>query len=384
MPPSDGRRTVFFLASTLVTGGAERIVASLATKLPERGFETVVLCLRGRGAVGEELAARGVPVSDDLARGRFDPVAPFRVAGILRRDRGGILYALDHHDALCAGAAAGLLAGLRHRVMPLHSTGLWGRSRSLSLSDRLSVPFYERVIALARTHADWIVEREKIDRRRIAVVNNGVDVQRFRPPEAGEKDRIRSELGIEPAAFVIIVVAKLRPEKNHRMLIDAVEKLRERMPGLLLLVVGGGGEEARLRAHVTERELEPAVRFTGLRNDVESLLRAADVSVLPSHPVVETFPLTVLEAMATGLPVVATRVGSIADMLTDGEEGLLTPPGDAGALAGAIETLADTARRLEMGKRARSRASGRFSEARMIDEYARLFSSLIAGERSRG
>ena len=355
MRPSDGGRTVFLLSSTLVTGGAERIVAALATGLPGRGFDTVALCLRERGTVGDELAASGVEMHDNLARGRFDPLAPIRAARLLRRDPGGVLYALDHHDALFTGAAAGILAGLRHRVMPLHSTGLWGRSRSLTASDRMASRFYERVVALAGTHADWIARREGIDRRRIVVVNNGVDTDRFRPPEPGERERLRGELGIAPERYVVVVVAKLRPEKNHVMLLDAIERLGGRIPGLLLLVVGAGEEEARLRSRVETRRLEDAVRFLGLRTDVERLLRAADVSALPSHPVVETFPLTVLEAMASGLPVVATRVGSIEEMLTNGEEGLLTAPGDAAAFGEAIARLDDGDLRASMGGKARRR-----------------------------
>ncbi|MBN1884638.1 MAG: glycosyltransferase [Candidatus Krumholzibacteriota bacterium] len=383
MHPSDGGRTVFFLSSTLVTGGAERIVAALATKLPARGFRTVSLCLRERGPVGESIARAGIETRDRLASCRYDPLSPVRVAKRLRKDRHGILYALDHHDALLCGAAAGLLAGLRHRVMPLHSTGLWGRKGSLNLSDRLALPFYERVVALAGTHAAWIAEREGVDPRRIAVVNNGVDTGRFHPAEPGERNRTRRELGIDADAFVIVVVAKLRPEKNHAMLLDVVAGLRGLIPGLILLVAGSGKEEARLRARADAAGLGAAVRFLGLREDVPRILRASDVSVLPSHPVVETFPLSVLESMASGLPVVATRVGSIAEMVEDGEEGFLVDPGDEAGLRGAIARLADGDLRTVIGIRARERAVSRFSEERMIDEYARLFGRLVAGERSR-
>ena len=143
------------------------------------------------------------------------------------------------------------------------------------------------------------------------------------------------------------------------------------------MIVGEGEEAGKLQRLQRKLALEDTVRFMGAREDIPEMLAASDVSVLCSHPVVETFPLAVLEAMACGIPVVVTAVGSIPEMVTHGSEGLVVPPGNADALTAALLDLSrDAGRRAEMGRRAHERVASSFSEARMVEEHAALFRSL--------
>ena len=362
------------LASTLVTGGAERVIEALALGLPQRGYAVRVLCLHEPGEIGIEIAGNGIPVISRIARFRFDPCACARLASALRGSRRGVLLSLDHHDALCVGAIASRCAGLKHRLVAVHSTGLWGKTSSFSWSDRLVLGSYERVIALANAHAEHLVNRERIERGKVCVIPNGVDTGRFRPARSDEeRAALRRALSIPAERFAVAMVAALRPEKNHAMLIEAASRIARSRRDFLFLIVGEGTEAGRLRQMTRERSLEEFVRFMGRRSDVSDILRAADASVLCSYPVVETFPLVLLEAMACGVPVVATDVGAVREMLVNGEEGMIVPPGAVIPLAEALVSLADQSDvRRRIGERARDRVVRDFTLERMVEGYAAL------------
>ncbi len=372
-------RTVILLGSTLVTGGAEMVLRALALGLPGRGFETHVVCLYDPGAIGRELIERGVRFHGNLSRHRFDPMIPFKLARIFREDEGAVLVSLDHHDATFWGAVASRIARMKRRVLSVHSTGLWSKTSSFKFTDRLVLGIYDRVVALADMHAEHLSKREGIDPGKLAVIHNGIDTSRFSPPGSGEeKASLRARFSVPAGNFVVTIVAALRPEKNHEMFLEAAAKVSSQVTDCTFLIVGEGQEAGKLQRLSRELSLEGSVRFMGLRDDVADILAVSDACVLCSYPVVETFPLSVLEAMACGLPVVATGVGSIPEMLGNGEEGLIVPSGDIEALSGALIRLArDASLGREMGKKARSRVIEHYSETRMVQRYGDMLSDLF-------
>jgi glycosyltransferase involved in cell wall biosynthesis len=382
MALSEQSLRVDILASTLVTGGAEKVIEALADGLPDHGFKPRVLCLHGPGEIGAEIMQSGAPVLSGIARFHFDPSVFFRLAAIFGHDRPAILLSLDHHDAVFWGALASRYAGIRHRVLAVHSMGLWGTGKSFSRSDRLMLGTYHRIIALANAHADYLAEREKIARKKLCVINNGVDTSRFHPVNSeAERDAIRDVLVLPRGIFIVAIIAALRPEKDHEMLLAAVSRMLKIRSDFIVLIVGEGAEAGKLHAMARELSLGSNVRFLGRRSDVSVLLSASDASVLCSHPIVETFPLVVLEAMASGLPVVASDVGAVREMLADGEEGLIIPPGDAEALAGRLLMLAEKPElRKRIGARARERVIRDFSEETMVKRYADLLRMLVHEE----
>ena len=264
-------------------------------------------------------------------------------------------------------------------MLSVHSTGLWGRKSSFTLSDRMVLPLFDKVVALASPHADYLEHGEGIPGEKIVVIHNGVDTKRFSPvgSPAG-RERMRKELGIPDPAFVVTIVAALRPEKNHEMLLRAAGELSDQR--YLFLLVGEGNEEEKLRKLAEELSLGERIVFMGRRNDIPDILSASDLFVLCSHPVVETFPLSVLEAMSSGLPVISTRVGSIETILEDGREGVIIEPGDLDALVDAVRSLGqDAARRREIGVMARRKVVERFSLDGMVAHYASLIKDVLDG-----
>jgi glycosyltransferase involved in cell wall biosynthesis len=370
---------VEILASTLVTGGAERVIEELVLALPAHGLPARVLCLHEAGEVGAGIARRGAPVVSRIARYRRDPFACARLASLLARNRGAVFLSLDHHDAVFAGSIAARWAGVKHRFLAVHSTGLWGKRSSFSMSDRLVLRSYEGIVALAKSHADYLVRREGIDERKIRIIPNGVDAGRFRPARSeDERGALRDALSIPASRFVVVIVAALRPEKNHGMLLEAAARMKARRGDFIFLVVGEGAEAERLQRRSRELSLGDTVRFMGRRDDVPAILSAADASVLCSHPVVETFPLAVLEAMSAGLPVVASDVGAVREMIVDGEEGRIISPGDVDALVDALAALADApdAGRA-MGRKGRERVVRDFTVEGMVGRYAEMFGEAL-------
>jgi glycosyltransferase involved in cell wall biosynthesis len=371
--------TVCLLASTFAMGGAERVALSLALGLGRRGVRPFVISLREPGPIGKEMLDGGVPFESNIAGSGRDPRILGKLAGRLRKESADLLFCLDHHNAMFWGAVASKVAGVERRVLSVHSTGLWGRRSSFSLSDRFVMPFYDRVVALAETHADYLENNEGIPRNRITVIHNGIDITRHRPAASREERlRLRNTIGISASAFVVTIVAALRPEKNHEMLLRAAAELSCE-GDYLFLIVGEGKEGATLRALAEQLSLGGTVRFTGNRGDIPEILAASDLFVLSSHPVVETFPLSILEAMAAGLPIVSTRVGSVEAILASGQEGILIEPGDLEALTRSIRMLrADESKRTAIGENARRRVASQFSLDKMMDEYIALFQELLS------
>jgi glycosyltransferase involved in cell wall biosynthesis len=197
---------------------------------------------------------------------------------------------------------------------------------------------------------------------RIRAIPNGVVIP---PPDPTARARVRAEFGLgdDPT---LIVVSRLHPDKGIQELLDATDKLRAEVPALRLLVVGDGAHRSPLEEQTRRLGLDDVAVFTGFRTDVTALLRAADVSVLPSHH--ENMPYSVLEAMAVGLPVVATAVGGVPEVVVDGETGILVPPGDAGPLKEALASLLrDRAAASAMGRAGLARVRARFTRRHMLE-----------------
>ncbi|MBN2071276.1 MAG: glycosyltransferase [Candidatus Krumholzibacteriota bacterium] len=368
-------KNLIIVCSTLVTGGAEVIVKALCELLPRHRLEPVLVCLREPGEVGEAIASSGIRTFSRLAGARYDPLAVFRLAGVLKRYPGAGIIVLDHHDAIFLTAIATKFIDGRRKVLSVHSTGLWKTGKIFNWTDRLVLGSYDKVIALADNHRDFLSENEGVSDDRLVIINNGVDIARFHPVETREKKGAKKLLGLSDEDFVVTIIAALRPEKNHMMFIEAALKIAESEGGRFrFLIVGEGPMETGLKKAADRLLSQGTLKFLGRREDTESILAATDVAILSSFPVVETFPLTILEAMATGLPVISTAVGSIPEMLEDGREGILIESGDVGALAeNMIRLSKERTFREEIGRKARDRVIRDFSVDRMIEGYAGLF-----------
>lgn len=369
---------VSFVASTFTVGGSERVLSHLITRLPVARYRIRLYFLRESGKLGRALFTQGIGGAERLQHHRYDPATAIRLSRHFKRDRPDVLFILDHHNAMMWGRIAGLLEKVPKTVVASHATGLFGGKHNFRLTDRWLMEFTDRVVALSRAHARYLTETEGVAPGKIVVIENGIPVAEYGDIDAESVASLRRELGLLPEHRVVMMVAALRPEKAHEVLLEAARVLVASRDDLVFLVVGGGQRREELESMRSSMGLERAVRFLGVRRDVARLLQLADVLALPSHPAVETLPLSVLEAMAAGVPVVATRVGSVPELIEDGHTGLLIDPGDPPGLAGAIATCIDESERSRvMADRAREVVAARYSVETMVEGYDRLFESLV-------
>ncbi len=372
-----------FVATALPVGGAERIIQHLVMGLDRTRFDVAVATLREPGRVGEEIAAAGIPLRHGwTGPQKLDPLLIPRFREWLRREGFRILYFLDHPHAIFHGMLASLATPVRLRVMPVHTTGRWGGRASVPRSTRLFLPWIDRLIAIAEAQREYLAREEGIPDRKMAVIRNAIPAEEpDAATRAARRAAVRSELAIDPRAPVVAILAVLRPEKNHELLLRALAEIAPPVEGLVVLVIGDGPRHEFLEAETLRLGLHGTVRFLGHQPQGRRFWAAADLAVLCSHPRVETLPLSLMEAMDAALPVVATDVGALRELVTPGENGELVPPGSADALSGAIlRILSDPARARAYGEESQRRVARQYRVGRMVRETEELLLRLLPPE----
>lgn len=368
-------------------GGSEVQILELFRHLDPAVVRPRLVCLRRAGPLAAEFRAAGFPVSVLDRQGRYDMRTLPRLLRDLRRNgTAAVLVVHFHRASLTLGRLAARLSGavnlIAVRDMDLVQVGLRCLPRyvvnTLFLSDAL--------VLQAPSQGSYLHEAEGVgryrwQRTREVVIRNGIDL-RERPGE-NERAAARAALGAGPDEVVVGIVARLAAQKAHEVLLRAVAVLADDHPRLLLVVVGGGEREGELRALAREWGLADRVVFTGVRRDVPALLAAFDIFCLSS--VHEGTPVTVIEAMAAGIPVVLTDAGAVRDMVSDGEEGFVVPVGDVVALADRIARLAtDPDLRGAMGVRGRRRAEADYPVQAMARRFEELLTELVAAPSGDG
>jgi glycosyltransferase involved in cell wall biosynthesis len=373
------RIRVALVASTLGVGGAERVTADVLELLPEGRFETRLYFLRDAGWWGRTLFERGLGGVERLRDGASHTTALCRLVRHFHAYRPDVVVCLDHHDAMTLGRLAGIVCGARGMVVASHATGLVGRKHVFGVGDRVLMDFTARVIAVSESHARYLRSREGLPASAVTIIENGVNLAEWPPVTVTSRRAARASLELGEDERVVLMVAAMRPEKAHDALLRAARMLRDAGMSATVLLAGDGELRATLEDRVRSLGIVDDVRFLGVRHDVARLLHASDAMVLPSLDVVETLPLAVIEAMAVGVPVVASAVGSIPELIGDGDTGFLVPPADAVAVAGRLGYIfKNPAQAQRIAGRGRDRVRGRYRIEATARRYEALFEELVA------
>jgi glycosyltransferase involved in cell wall biosynthesis len=360
---------VLFVGPKLAAGGAERQLSILLPGLRNRGIDARLIALDGAGPFAESLQRSGVPLDVVFMRHQADLPSLLR-SELLRR------FA---PDAVVSRSVSGLYVG--HAVARWrHASHIHNDHRGAGLPltrrreamARLIARRIDRVIVVSADQAPgWLARGYPA--ARIVVVANGVEA----PTVPESKLDIRRELGISDSAVVALLVAALRPEKDVAAFVRAVLLARETHSELIGLVAGEGPDRPDVEAASMG---DPAIRLLGHQADIARLLKAADIFVLASR--YEAVPMAILEAMAAGLPVLATSVGGIPDVVLHGESGLLVAPGDVDAMAMSLSELAaNRDLRAAMGAQGARRQRERWSADVMVEGYARVLDEVCSRSR---
>ena len=367
--------TIFHVIETVGPGGAETVFIQLATR---ESKERNIAALPGPGWVADTLNAGGVaPLHLAISRTRsVVDVGLYR--NLVRHIRENNVNLLHSHTLGVSVYAC--LAGLRtgvpvictlHGEPDLGRRGRWRRIKFGILRRGAA-----RIVLVSNHLRDNLLRESRIPASRTSVVHNGVDCDRH----AGAPDRtFRAELGIGDDCFLFGAIGNVRVLKAYDDLLRAAAIAVRENPKLRIAVVGEGSGELldgllRLRA---ELGLEKIVHFVGFRQDITLPLRSFDAFVLSSRS--EGFSIATIQAMASGLAVIATRSGGPEEIVTDGVDGLLVPGADPAALAGAMVRLAgDKELRATLGKAARGTARAKFSLTKMLESYEEIYGATLA------
>jgi glycosyltransferase involved in cell wall biosynthesis len=358
--------TVLHVGKVSGISGSEAHLLTLLPGLLERGWDAR-FCLLHEGEPGawefaERLAATGVVVDEVRLERDVDPRAFARLVGVARGVRPALL-----HTHLVHGDAYGLPAGKLARVPVLASTkhgfNPFRNSRGFALGDRSLGRLADLHIAISAGLADYLADTEGFDRATFEIVHYGVAAGPEPPPP--------------PREPMLLCVGRLVPIKGHSTLLHAFADARERVPELTLELAGDGPLHTELEALARRLELGGSLRLSGRVSPIAPAYERAAAVVVPSLG--EGFGMVALEAAERGRPVIASAVGGLPEIVEDGATGVLVPPSDHRALAGAIVDLAtDPERAARMGSAARRRALDEFSLGRCADRIDELYRSALA------
>ena len=327
----------------------------------------------------EYMESEGVRCFSCDCRSRADyPIAMLRLARLLRREGINILHTHLFEPSVI-GMLAGAIARTGTRVVTRHYSDYHTRIHKKwhVRLDQLCTRLSHAVIGVSSHTAEHLIEVERAPRDKVQVVLNGIDFERVKLSSPDARERIRREFSAENE-YLLLVVARLHPEKGHHCLFQALPEIgRRASKPVRLLVAGDGTFAAAYRDEVNAIGCSEMVNFLGFRKDSPDLIAAADLLILPS--LAEAFGLALTEALYLGTPVVATRVGGIPEIVDDGIDGALVPPGDSKALASAIiELLANPERRQRLAGAGRQKVLKRFRFERMVRSYEAIYAN-VAG-----
>lgn len=377
--PCGGLPRVILLTDADVFAGTERHMLDLARGLRAAGAAVTLAC-PSPSALEDAAGKEGLPFLAIQKRGLVDRAAVRTLVGLLRSGDADVVHTHNGRTALSAALAVrraglGRCVMTQHFLHPNHATQRGPKALLSGLAHGWVTRQMSGVIAISEAVRAAMLARREVPGGKITVIPNGIAAPDAGLPEAGGE--IRRSLGIAPDAPLLVCAARLEAEKDLASLVAAMSAVRDALPAARCLIAGDGSLRPALEQQVQRLGLTDAVHLLGFRSDALALIAAADLFVLPS--LAEPFGLALLEAMALGKPVVATRAGGPLEIVEDGETGLLVPPSSPDDLAtGIARLLSDPATARRLGENGRARFADRFTSDRMARATLAVYQKAVS------
>lgn len=369
------RIPVLFFTNSTLWGGVEGHICGLLQNFSREVFRPHLVCdpaifERFRAAVPPDVPVTALELSSPT-----HVASAVRFARLIWRERFRLVHSHMFWGSLFASPIAWAY-GVPVIIETLHGTEAWRKGwKASNTIDRTINRFVTKHVAVCESDARFLAEKKRVPRSKIEIIHNGIDIRKATTSEDARRT-IRHAIGAAEGDCVLITVARFHKGKGHRVLLEAIQELASRHSQVKLVLLGEGEEQPEMRALCTSLGITEKVRFAGFQPNVAEWLSAADINVLPTF--YEGFPLTILEAMAAGLPTVASNVGGIPEAIEDGSSGLLVPPGDARKLAAAISGLVGNAEaRTRIGNAARTRVMQHFTFKQQVKATENLYLNLL-------
>ena len=365
------RVRICHLITELAPAGAERMVYELARRLDRGRFDVQVAALRG-GAVADWLSEAGIKTTVLDVRGKWDIARAAKLVGLLRRERIDILHTHLFHADLVGRLAAWRVGSIR-LVHTVHTAEARWRPWQFAFTRRTD-RLCDRIVAVSESARDHHARLSRLPHSKYTVIPNGIDPAEFARDE-NTRRQLRAEWGLADDDVLAATVGRLSEEKGVETLLAAMRELAASHPGLHLVLAGDGPLRAKAQRYIDRHLPAGRVRLLGYVSDVRGVLSAADLLAMPSRW--EGFGLSAAEAMAAELPVVASDVPGLRDLVVDGQTGLLIPADNPAALADALRTLSgDAELRLRLGQAGRHRIQNYFHISATVSAHEALYGEL--------
>ncbi|GGG00526.1 glycosyltransferase [Paenibacillus aceti] len=360
---------ILFILTGLNYAGAENQVVQLCRGFRSRGHQALVVSMVEPEAYLEELGELGVEVrSLGMAKGVPDPRGILRLRQIIKEFGPDVVHSHLVHANILARITR-LFVKMPVLICTAHNVNEGGKLREWLY--RMTDPLCELTTNVSEEAVRQYVERKVVPRHKIKFMPNGITLGSF--GQGRDKEWLADELGIAADSFVWLAVGRLVPEKDYPNLFAAFTAVLKQYPGSVLLVAGTGPERPALEKQCRELGIEDQVKLLGLRKDIPALMRFADAYVMSSQW--EGFPMVLLEASASGLPMVVTDVGGNREAVLDGVSGLLVPPEDSQQLSDRMLEMMSlsTVELAAMGEQARKHVSERFDMEVIVTQWTRIY-----------
>ncbi|MDC4205467.1 MAG: glycosyltransferase [Candidatus Manganitrophus sp.] len=367
---------IAYVALELHFGGLQRVVSQLIRRINGEQFEPILICLDHGGIFGGELEKEGIPtyvlnrrpgpIDWKVLRGLYKILALHKV-DLIHSQNGCSFYSAVSGQA---ARVAGIIHTDHGRLLP--------DKRTARLEDRFSSWLMDRVVGVSSELTEYLASVVNVSRRKLATIINGVDCSRFMPMDENQRRRLRSEWGVTDEDRVIGTVCRLDPIKNLGFFIRSMPEICRRAPMCKLIVVGDGPCRQELEEIARNTSCKDRIVFIGSKTDIEKVMPAFDLYACTSLS--EGTSMTILEAMACGLPIVASAVGGNG-RLVGSENGALFPLNDSNAFIQLVtDLLSDPDRMIELGRQSRTRAEMQFGLDKTVMEYEQLYRVVLSGK----
>ena len=370
---------VVHIVEDLKLGGLEKIIAAIVTGLDRSKYHPEVWCLARGGEITRWISERGVDVRIFNFSGYYNPLNIMKLSRLLRKSEVDIVHAHAYFAGTFARLAA-TLARVPVVISHVHTTDYQLKKRNFFIEKALS-KVTDKVVCVSGAVQNFVTSLEGIDKKKTTVIYNGTTILE---ENAACFNVTRESLGLSPKDFVIITVASLVENKGHLFLLEAIQGLVAANHRIKLIIVGEGPLQGKIRRFISTKNIQSHVLLTGKRDDVACLLKLADVSVLASVGR-EGLGLALIEAMAAGLPLIATKVGGMPEVVENNVNGFLVKPGNILEVRKAINQLMiNEKKRLQMGEASRRKYFEKYTSQNMIFKIESLYDRLFASKSGWG
>ncbi len=360
-------KRVLIIFTTLMRGGAQFQVLDLVQIMKNSGYEFSIFCIKEPGPLAASFEEVGVKVFAARMRHKFDLSSLRELYRVIKQEKIDIINTQGLGDSLFWGRSIGYMAGVRHFYSTIHSLETEGRDAFNQLNCLLNriTRYY---IFVCDIQKELWRKQFRIPTEKTIVIYNGVEIE---APAADSKIDIRSELNLPANTRLVSIIARLHPIKNHRMFIDVANAVSKQVEDVKFLVLGDGDTRQEMEDYSRQLELENTVLFLGHKSNVMDYIAASNIITLTSR--MEALPVSLLEAMSQGKPIVATKAGGVPELIWQGENGYTVELNDVDAMSRhVIDILSNPQREEALGNRALELCRENFDIVEKANEFVAL------------